>query len=355
MKPAACVFTPVTALSRVFLSITGPLQMSLVAGRRKHANSAKSSRSTSLASSVSIAQPARLQENESKAQRRSVHYGAQPQHLKEGFARPLNQASRQFGTQDGARSRQQQSPRLATADDFFGPNTHVGKEESQPERPPKPAAGNGGTGTAAVWKQSNAIPGLAARVRGGNKARMPRDRDITSSHVILQNPDGSLSDPRPTGAVMRGIHSITESLVMLAYPNTEGPRDEPTSRFPVCFIVNRIAERKQEADLIAAARKKTVAKKELELSWGIESHDLGHRLKKLHEFLEKGLLVEMTLMRKKGKREATKPEAKELLRRIRETIASVPGAKETKGMEGELLRTVRLTIQGPSSKKRKEM
>ena len=192
-------------------------------------------------------------------------------------------------------------------------------------------------------------------MRGGNKVRMPRDRDIQASHVILQNPDGSLSEPRPTGAVLRGLHRITESLVMLSHPDTEGPRNDPKSRFPICFIVNRIEERKQEADLLAAARKKVVAKKELELNWGIEPHDLGHRLKKLHGFLEKGLLVEMTLMRKKNKREATKPQAQELLKRIRETIAEVPGARESKPMEGELLRTVRLTIQGPSAKKKKEM
>ncbi|CAK7224245.1 hypothetical protein SCUCBS95973_005451 [Sporothrix curviconia] len=200
---------------------------------------------------------------------------------------------------------------------------------------------------------ANAIPGLAERVKG--KVRMPRDRDIASNYVILQNADGSLSAPVQTSTVLRGLHRITESLVMLSYANTDGPRSDPQSRFPICVVVNRIEERKQEADLRAAARKKGVAKKELELAWGIDTHDLGHRLKKLKGFLEKGLLVEMTLMRKKGKRVATLPEAKELLKRIRETIAAVPGAKETKPMEGELLHSVRLAIQGPSAKKKKEL
>ncbi|CAK7265316.1 hypothetical protein SEPCBS119000_001450 [Sporothrix epigloea] len=351
MRAAACIFTPATALSRVFLSSAGSSQKSLVAGRRKFANATRSSRSAGHGCTVSTVQLARWLQSETKTQQRCVHHSTQLRDPKEGLARPLNQASRQDAIHHGGRPRPQHSTRLATAADFFGPSTHAGNGESQRTA----GTGSAGPGTLAVRKQSNATAGLAARARGGSKVRMPRDRDIAYSHVILQNPNGSLSDPRPTGAVMRGLHSITESLVMLAYPDTEGPRENPTTRFPICTIVNRIAERKQEADLLAAARKKAVAKKELELSWGIESHDLGHRLKKLHEFLDKGLLVEMTLMRKKGKREATKPEANELLRRIRETIAAVPGAKETKAMEGELLRTVRLTLQGPSPKKKKEL
>ncbi|CAK7216423.1 hypothetical protein SBRCBS47491_002819 [Sporothrix bragantina] len=346
MKTTACIFTPATALSRVFLSSTGSRQI------------ASNSCSTSRGSAVLLSQFSQSQGNVSTTQRRCIYQGTSPRGSGEGFARRPNQAPPPNNFQGGSRPLQRNTPHLARKEDFFGDSAEASNEGSQTQRQRPPQGGNtggGGDAAATFRKQSNAIPGLAARIKGGNKVRMPRDRDINYNHVILKNRDGSLSEPRPTATVLRGLHRITESLVMLSYPNTDGPRNEPTSRFPICFIVNRIEERKQEADLLAAARKKVVAKKELELNWSIESHDLGHRLKKLHGFLEKGLLVEMTLMRKKGKREATKPEAQQLLRRIRETIAEVPGSKETKAMEGELLRTVRLAIQGPSAKKKKEL
>ncbi|CAK7202083.1 hypothetical protein SEUCBS139899_004803 [Sporothrix eucalyptigena] len=187
----------------------------------------------------------------------------------------------------------------------------------------------------------------------GQKLRLPRGRNIFHSHVLLVSPDGLLSEPRPTNVVLRGVNRILESLEVLAMPNPDqfGP-SHPRGRFPICHIVNVIEERKREGDRLAAERKKTVAKKELELNWAIDLHDLEHRLKKLREFLAKGLLVDIALTNKKRGRKATDQEAREVIRRIREAIAEVPGSKERKAMEGEILRSAKICVQGASVKKK---
>ncbi len=201
--------------------------------------------------------------------------------------------------------------------------------------------------------------------------RMPRDGEITHRHVILRQEDGSLSDPQPTNAVLAGLNRRTQSLVVLALPPDErktdsaddgfesasaSPEEGPAQnrrnaapRFPICKIVDRVAERKAEYDRAKEQRKKTSAGKELEINWAIDAHDLGHRLAKLQEFLERGLRVEVTMLRKsknRGKRQATRDEAVEVVRRVRETVAAVPGARETRNMEGELLRTAKLFLEG---------
>lgn len=199
--------------------------------------------------------------------------------------------------------------------------------------------------------------------------RLPRDREITHRFVVLRQEDGSLSEPQPTSAIMARLNPQLESLVMLAMPQAETApaaaeedrsegsaaaekRKEPP-RFPICKIVDRVAERKAEYEKAREMRRKKTLSKELELNWAIDTHDLEHRMEKLREFLERGLRVEVSMMRKgkgKGRRHATQEEAAELLRRVRETVAAVPGARESKPMEGELLRVAKLVLDGPARK-----
>lgn len=88
--------------------------------------------------------------------------------------------------------------------------------------------------------------------------------------------------------------------------------------------------------------------KELELNWAIDGNDLAHRLNKLQEMLEKGMRVEILLAGKKRGRRATRDEAETVLRRIRERVAQVDGAKEWKAMEGRILQQATLFLEGKS-------
>ncbi|EFX04180.1 translation initiation factor [Grosmannia clavigera kw1407] len=206
-------------------------------------------------------------------------------------------------------------------------------------------------------------PGSGGR-QGSKPGRLPRDREISDRYVILRQEDGSLSAPQPTSAIMARLNPQLESLVMLALPRKQdsedaedvedGEKRKAVPRFPICKIVDRVAERKAEYEKTRELRRKKTLSKELELNWAIDTHDLEHRMGKLREFLERGLRVEVSMMRKgkgKGRRHATQEEAAELLRRVRETVATVPGARETKPMEGELLRVAKLVVDGPARKK----
>ncbi|ERS99051.1 hypothetical protein HMPREF1624_04246 [Sporothrix schenckii ATCC 58251] len=197
-------------------------------------------------------------------------------------------------------------------------------------------------------------------------ARMPRNNAITFSHVLLPQEDGTLGLPERTEDVLRRIDRRNNALVVVAMPQSnndeyqpEGERQaalaEAMRRFPVCRIVDTKAERQAADEERLAARKKKVGKKELEINWAIDLHNLGFRLVKLREFLDKGLYVEIRLMfksAKSGKRRATLEEAEEVLRRIRATIDEVPGTVETKPTEGVILRMMKLFLKGPEPAKK---
>lgn len=216
----------------------------------------------------------------------------------------------------------------------------------------------GGGGGGGGGGKSNSAASTHVKYKLG---RLPRDDEITNPYVVLRQEDGSLSEPKPTAGVLLGLEPSTESLVVLAMPPSRSDDDSDNDsssgnsppQYPICKIINRIAERKAQTDRVKDQRKKTVSSKELELNWAIDPHDLGHRLTKLRGFLEKGMRVEVSLIRKsknKGKRQATQEQASEVVRRIRETLAEVPGAKESKNMEGELLTTAKLYLEGAEKK-----
>lgn len=81
-------------------------------------------------------------------------------------------------------------------------------------------------------------------------------------------------------------------------------------------------------------------------------------MKRLREFLEKGLRVDVTLLskksRKKGKREATLDEAKEVLKAVRRTaLEEVVGTKEWKPADGQVLKSYKIFLEGPQGRVKK--
>ena len=193
-----------------------------------------------------------------------------------------------------------------------------------------------------------------------NPKGLPRDHNITHDYVCLRQEDGSISEPQATADVLLRLNSTIESLVVVAMPskNTTGDpeQDLRQPQHPICRIVNVLEERRAEQEKAREQRKKATMFKELEFNWSINTHDLDHWMIKLKDFLEKGLRVEVRMMRRtrgKARRQATMAEAEELVRRIRETVAAVPGAREVKDMEGELLKSAKMIYEGPAVAKEK--
>lgn len=168
-------------------------------------------------------------------------------------------------------------------------------------------------------------------------------------------PDNSLSPPQRIETVLRSLNPKTHTLVMVAPPPHQPhtlETHEPHAA--ICRIIDNAAAATAAAEAEKQARRKAVDTKELELSWSITDHDLQHKLRRLREFLEKGLNVEVTLAKKRGGRMATREEAERVVARVRETVASVDGAKESRKMDGDVGGTAKLFFEGPSEKKRRK-
>ncbi|KAB8296203.1 hypothetical protein EYC80_008986 [Monilinia laxa] len=157
--------------------------------------------------------------------------------------------------------------------------------------------------------------------------RLPRDDDILAPFLRLKNAEQKLEPP----------------LITMGEPGEA----------PIARIID-----KKEAHLQKKAQKKgknpASVVKTIEMNWAIEKNDLGHRLGKIRDFLEKGNKVEVLLAGKKKGRKATMEEAEEVVRRIREFVEEVEGAKEGRKMEGKIGAQAILCFEGrvaPTTKK----
>ncbi len=175
------------------------------------------------------------------------------------------------------------------------------------------------------------------------EGRLPRDQEIKERVVHLRLEDGQLSELVVPNTILAGLDLRVESLVMVA------PRNEGDQPYAICQIVDRKkhAEREREQEREKRSRKKAVKSKELEMSWSIDRHDLEYRLKIATAFLKKGHKVEIRLVAKKGKRVASRSEAAALLASIKGLINEVPGSRESRTGEGELLGTMKIYLDGP--------
>ena len=151
----------------------------------------------------------------------------------------------------------------------------------------------------------------------------------------MDSQNGEITDsPRTRYDVIREVDRTTHRLVQIPGAERDG--------LPVCKIVSKKEEYEREKRLKQDAKDKKKAEaaskstKTLELNWAVDQNDLGHRLDKMSEFLAEGRKVEIILASKKKGRKATPAECQDVLKRIRETVDGVSGAKEAKSMEGKL-------------------
>lgn len=122
---------------------------------------------------------------------------------------------------------------------------------------------------------------------------------------------------------------------------------------PICKIIDKKKEwaaQKERKKKQSSSGAKATPTKTMELNWAIEQGDLGHRLARVKEFLEKGWKVEIVLAAKRKGKQADVEDAEALIKKIREVIVDT-GAKETKDMEGKLLGVVTIFTEGKAIKK----
>lgn len=186
-------------------------------------------------------------------------------------------------------------------------------------------------------------------------ARLPRDEEIRPPYVYItkvdENGEERLSDLQEVKRILARLDRKVESLQAVVMQN---PEDPSAPKWPICKIVNKKEElAKQQFDKEQARKKKAAAKaKEMEINWAVGPHDLEHKLRTLHKFLAKGYKVQVLLLRKQGSKVKVQPkDANALVDKIVETTAEVPGAKEWKKREGQLLGSLRIFLQGKLQEK----
>lgn len=179
-------------------------------------------------------------------------------------------------------------------------------------------------------------------------ARLPRDAEIMEPHVRVlseQEDDGESqpSEIRRVKEVLAELDLKTQSLQVTFMP-------EPgTGGLPICRIVNKKEEfLKQKLEKEQEKKQKAASKeKQMELNWALAPHDLEHKMKQMQKFLAKGYRVQVLLLKKRGAKVLAKAkEANALIDKIVEATAEVPGSKEWKSREGNLLATMKIFLQG---------
>lgn len=174
-----------------------------------------------------------------------------------------------------------------------------------------------------------------------------RDQHIQDVYPLVHFRDeatGKLSEPTPPSQIWRKLSRREQALVVIALPSEKGPQ------YPICRIIDRIAEREQREALRAKQKQQDKlrnADKELEINWAIAPHDLNLKLNQLRKFLDKGFTVQLNLLQKskRGKRSATVDEVKALMDKLNQEIQNIPGAKEIK-RTGTVGKSFTVIVQG---------
>lgn len=214
------------------------------------------------------------------------------------------------------------------------------------------------------------------------KSRFPRDRDIVHKLVVVRGEDGRLSEPQRTSDVLASLDLRVNSLVVIALPETELERSKRKAKeqeneegeeeeeeeggegeeggakssgkssrpeYPICRVVDKMAEHEAAVEKAKVERKKSVGSKEVEVNWAIAPNDMQTKLRQLKKFLSKGMRVQILMLSRpqKKKKKATEDQAREVLRAVKEAIDEVPGSKEYKGMEGAVGGQMRIFVEGP--------
>ncbi|KAI8947954.1 hypothetical protein F4801DRAFT_487193 [Xylaria longipes] len=207
---------------------------------------------------------------------------------------------------------------------------------------------------------STTSPAAAAHRRMIIK-KNPRDKDIPYRWVRIADGSNTLSAPQRTDVAIANLPP-GHSLMMVAPPP---PPDAAAAAAPgsqltiqpaaaICRIVDAVAEAAAKKEAAKESKKLAQQTKTLELNWAIAPHDLAHKMKRLGEFLSKGMRVEILLARKRGSRKASQSEGEELVRRIQEAASHVPGTTEYKKMDGFVGNVVKMFFEGPKDKKKAE-
>jgi translation initiation factor IF-3 len=175
--------------------------------------------------------------------------------------------------------------------------------------------------------------------------RPVRDENINSFRVIVRI-DGVLQPPQLLADVLNTIDRNFYYLQQTAAATDESP--------PICVIIPKQQAHIAEQKRTAKGMKPVDRKKQIELSWVADQHDLQRRILKLEEFLNEGRKVDITIKNKKTRRPATLAECRAVVSTIVDKIAQMPGVREYGPRTGFLGQVMMIFVEGKMSAEVKE-
>jgi len=141
-----------------------------------------------------------------------------------------------------------------------------------------------------------------------DQARRPRNDNIDYRVVQIVDPEtGRLNEPAELRDILASINRKTHFVELV--------NEEPN---PIVKIKNKLEEyawtRQRRAKIKAA---NAIQQKEVQMTWGVASGDLAHKLKKVRRELEKGNRVDLVYAPKKDQ---ALPSPQQIEERLRETV-----------------------------------
>lgn len=168
------------------------------------------------------------------------------------------------------------------------------------------------------------------------------DEQVGSIYINLVQDDGTFIPQQPLRDVLRDMDRISNFLLRVS--TAQKDHEYP---YPVCRIVPKEEVRNMEREKTKKKKTWDDLTKVVEINWSIAQNDLEHQMKRMTQFLEQGLRVEVVLGPKKRGRPATPEEIQATLAKVKETAASIPNVKEYAESEGEAGRVLSMYFSKP--------
>lgn len=207
-------------------------------------------------------------------------------------------------------------------------------------------------------------PAFRAIVLPGMRPRaVPRHQDtyIINEHIPATGPEklvlyidnsGNSQGLRPLPELLRHLDRENFQLHCINPQVSGDPTVDPfiVKLTPITRIDDlRVRARERKAQDKANKRKPANTRKEIEFTWAVSEYDLGHRLKRIREFLEKGYRVEITFRVKKKMAKQTLAHMEELVEKLERKLAR--WGREEREKEGEIGRSMTLNWVGVEKEK----
>ncbi|KAK6350058.1 hypothetical protein TWF696_006307 [Orbilia brochopaga] len=192
-----------------------------------------------------------------------------------------------------------------------------------------------------------ASPNIGPQFIADDRVRYPYDEEITAHNASYIDETGKLVGKFPVSQILRSYDHNKYHLIQLA--NADSLPDEAEGHVVRLFLKETLLAKIAEERESSARRKKKSPRevvKEVQIAWGIDLHDLRHRLEKVAQLLEKGNRVEIMIAKKKGQAKVPQERLDEVMEIVDEFLY-YNGGDELKKREGEVGGQLKIYVQRP--------